>query len=143
MNECKLVPIDPTDEMINAVNQVMFRGGTYTQMYKAAIGAAPELPSGAGSDSEKGSKALVRQLVAALEGVVRVADRKTIEFDAARTALANAKSQLVTPNALKSPNSGHGHVYPRPDGVKARCGGPGVCAYCSIDAKHKADQEAK
>lgn len=26
---------------------------------------------------------------------------------------------------------GHGHVNPRPDGVKARCGGPGLCAQCS------------
>ena len=31
-------------------------------------------------------------------------------------------------------NTGHGHVWPRPDGVKARCGGPGLCAACSIDA---------
>jgi len=30
-------------------------------------------------------------------------------------------------------NEGHGHVYPRPDGVRARCGGPGVCAECSKD----------
>jgi hypothetical protein len=27
-------------------------------------------------------------------------------------------------------NTGHGHVQPRPDGVKARCGGPGMCAEC-------------
>lgn len=31
-------------------------------------------------------------------------------------------------------NSGHGHVVPRPDGVKARCGGPGICAECSREA---------
>jgi hypothetical protein len=30
-------------------------------------------------------------------------------------------------------NSGHGHVWPRPDGMKARCGGPGLCAECSHD----------
>lgn len=30
-------------------------------------------------------------------------------------------------------NTGHGHVWPRPDGVKARCGGPGLCAQCSRD----------
>lgn len=28
-------------------------------------------------------------------------------------------------------NTGHGHVRPRPDGVRARCGGPGVCQECS------------
>lgn len=32
-----------------------------------------------------------------------------------------------------NPNTGHGHVFKRPDGVKARCGGPGVCAECSTD----------
>lgn len=26
---------------------------------------------------------------------------------------------------------GHGHVTPRSDGAKARCGGPGICAACS------------
>lgn len=26
---------------------------------------------------------------------------------------------------------GHGHVTPRPDGAKARCGGPGLCTTCS------------
>jgi hypothetical protein len=26
---------------------------------------------------------------------------------------------------------GHGHVTPRPDGAKARCGGPGICPDCS------------
>ncbi len=32
-----------------------------------------------------------------------------------------------------NPNTGHGHVFHRPDGVKARCGGPGMCAECSQD----------
>jgi len=31
-------------------------------------------------------------------------------------------------------NVGHGHVRPRPDGVKARCGGPGLCSVCSREA---------
>lgn len=30
-------------------------------------------------------------------------------------------------------NTGHGHVYTRPDGVRMRCGGPGMCAECSKD----------
>lgn len=33
-----------------------------------------------------------------------------------------------------NPNTGHGHVRPRPDGVKARCGGPGICNECSREA---------
>jgi hypothetical protein len=32
---------------------------------------------------------------------------------------------------------GHGHVYPRTDGVKARCGAPGLCLLCSADEKAK------
>jgi hypothetical protein len=30
-------------------------------------------------------------------------------------------------------NTGHGHVWPRPDGLRARCGGPGLCAECATD----------
>lgn len=33
----------------------------------------------------------------------------------------------------------HGHVVPRPDGRKARCGGPALCPFC---AREKAEQEA-
>ncbi len=29
---------------------------------------------------------------------------------------------------------GHGHVRPRPDGRKARCGGPALCAKCAQEA---------
>lgn len=34
-------------------------------------------------------------------------------------------------------NTGHGHVFPREDGVKARCGGPGICNECSADLAKK------
>jgi hypothetical protein len=48
-------------------------------------------------------------------------------------------------------NTGHGHVVPRPDGVKARCGGPAICSRCQAEraayesnlpqkAKQEADQ---
>ena len=32
-------------------------------------------------------------------------------------------------------NTGHGHVWRRPDGLRARCGGPGLCRECSRDAE--------
>lgn len=32
-------------------------------------------------------------------------------------------------------NSGHGHVWKRPDGSRARCGGPSICSQCALDAK--------
>jgi len=30
-------------------------------------------------------------------------------------------------------NRGHGHVHPRPDGVRARCGGPTICSDCAVE----------
>jgi hypothetical protein len=36
-------------------------------------------------------------------------------------------------------NFGHGHVFARPDGAKARCGGPGICSECARDAGRKND----
>lgn len=29
---------------------------------------------------------------------------------------------------------GHGHVYPRDDGYKANCGGPGFCCICNAES---------
>lgn len=34
-------------------------------------------------------------------------------------------------------NKGHGHVFPRHEGVKAKCGGPGLCAECAADQQAK------
>lgn len=34
-------------------------------------------------------------------------------------------------------NLGHGHVIPRPDGVKARCGGPALCSVCAKELAEK------
>jgi len=39
-------------------------------------------------------------------------------------------------------NSGHGHVYPRPDGVRMRCGGPALCPDCARDLAQKEAAEA-
>lgn len=32
----------------------------------------------------------------------------------------------------------HGHIVPRPDGAKARCGGPALCASCRGEAAAEA-----
>lgn len=38
---------------------------------------------------------------------------------------------------------GHGHVIPRPDGARARCGGPAICAVCAKElAQVKTDRAA-
>lgn len=39
---------------------------------------------------------------------------------------------------MESSNTGHGWVYPRLDGMKARCGGPALCSTCAADAARKA-----
>jgi hypothetical protein len=40
-------------------------------------------------------------------------------------------------------NTGHGHVNPRPDGVKTRCGGPGICAECARDYVRKQERKGQ
>lgn len=41
-------------------------------------------------------------------------------------------SPAVDKETNKLPDCGHGHVHPAP--LKARCGGPAICAMCAIDA---------
>lgn len=40
-------------------------------------------------------------------------------------------------------NTGHGHVWARPDGLKVRCGGPGICIMCSKDHAHATQEPSK
>lgn len=37
------------------------------------------------------------------------------------------------PLPVLGPNWGHGHVRPRPDGQRARCGGPAICPVCATE----------
>jgi len=48
--------------------------------------------------------------------------------------LAVEPQNVNTPSREPGSNTGHGHVWARPDGVKARCGGPGMCQQCSLDS---------
>ena len=46
--------------------------------------------------------------------------------------------------ALYGTNYGHGHVWDRPDGMKQRCGGPGICGECgNLQALFDAAQAGK
>jgi hypothetical protein len=40
-------------------------------------------------------------------------------------------------------NTGHGHVWARPDGLKARCGGRRLCAACARDYDEWGGEVAK
>lgn len=46
---------------------------------------------------------------------------------------------------MQNGNRGHGHVFARPDGVRARCGGPAICSECAKDlaAYHQAKLDPK
>jgi hypothetical protein len=44
------------------------------------------------------------------------------------------KVEVDTPKML---DCGHGHVYPRSDGVLSRCGGAGICRLCARDAAYR------
>ncbi len=37
-------------------------------------------------------------------------------------------------------NTGHGHVWERADGVRVRCGGPGLCTLCASDSVRHASK---
>ncbi|MFO6387241.1 hypothetical protein ACLBV0_04420 [Pseudomonas aeruginosa] len=52
----------------------------------------------------------------------------------ARAALAQPSPAHPAPVEQVGTNVGHGHVFPRADGVKMRCGGPGLCSECAADA---------
>lgn len=44
---------------------------------------------------------------------------------------------------MSGQNTGHGHVFPRPDGVRARCGGPAICSMCAKDQAARLQSEQK
>lgn len=37
---------------------------------------------------------------------------------------------------VENKNTGHGHVNPRPDGMRARCGGPAICSVCASERRN-------
>lgn len=47
-----------------------------------------------------------------------------VRYEASREEMMSNKGER---------NLGHGHVWPRTDGVRARCGGAGLCEECSRD----------
>jgi hypothetical protein len=74
-----------------------------------------------------------------LDAVMRVLDEMAAERrhtfnEITCQKAAKAIAALPTIDRTAQPvaqNTGHGHVRPRPDGVKMRCGGPGICPECS------------
>jgi hypothetical protein len=50
---------------------------------------------------------------------------------------------VIDGGAAQGRDRGHGHVFPRSDGIKARCGGPVFCAECRRDAEDKSRWERR
>lgn len=57
------------------------------------------------------------------------------ERDDTLAALERLKAleAIHEPRSPVGTNTGHGHAWERPDGMRARCGGPGMCPVCSRD----------
>lgn len=58
-----------------------------------------------------------------------------------RAALSATQPEQPKAESRVGTNTGHGHVWARPDGVKMRCGGPGLCDTCSKDKAHATQPE--
>lgn len=59
--------------------------------------------------------------------------------------VSNTSASIFSPKPFVNHNDGfgHGHVRPRPDGVKARCGGPGLCPRCARELAVQALAKSK
>lgn len=55
------------------------------------------------------------------------------ECDKDRRAYKTIRAASSPASVGERQNMGHGHVFPRPDGIRMRCGGPGICSECSKD----------
>lgn len=71
--------------------------------------------------------------LAGVDMALDAANSKDIALLHEAAAALRAQQPQPIATAPRNPNSGHGHVWPRPDGVRMRCGGPGVCPECSRD----------
>ena len=51
--------------------------------------------------------------------------------------------RMASEQARIGGNSGHGHAWTRPDGMRARCGGPSRCDECSYDRELVAESRRR
>lgn len=65
-----------------------------------------------------------------------VAEAKGLTMTKAPAARLRELSEKATAHSGRG-NTGHGHVYPRPDGSRVRCGGPTMCKDCALDFAQK------
>lgn len=66
------------------------------------------------------------------EAISQAMGRALADFDERRGRAAGYSAEELS-GTRSLPDCGHGHVHPRADGAKARCGGPSICSDCSRD----------
>lgn len=67
------------------------------------------------------------------------ADRKatTMKWITSVKFVESMKAEKKGVLVVEVMETGHGHVRPRKDGERARCGGPAICADCAVEANQK------
>lgn len=79
---------------------------------------------------------------AELADLLRSHAERLVDVDlsvAERVAIAEAAARLIGAVGAEEPSlgpgtdTGDGHVWPRPDGLLRRCGGPALCRRCKAD----------
>jgi hypothetical protein len=96
----------------------------------SAAGGESQILSGLGENCVLGVRTMHGDLASAHPGDWVLPEPQPGFFYPVDKGVFAATYEPVEPN----PNSGHGHVRPRPDGFRARCGGPGICGQCSREA---------
>jgi hypothetical protein len=85
-------------------------------------------PHHAAVDAARAALMALREDYRKAGAAVDQADRVLREHERAASQWDTAQAPRVNAQAA---NTGHGHVRPRPDGLMARCGGPGICVACA------------
>ena len=86
------------DDMTDTTGPTLSERARYLAGFKGDKNVLGDVPASLLTDlaaALDAQAALVKELAEALEGVVRVADRKTNEFDAARAALTKYKARAA------------------------------------------------
>jgi hypothetical protein len=98
----------------------------------------------AARDSARAQVTKLRQALQAhgyWEDVVIITQECAVITKAAVAEKASPKTTVAHQPETRKTDCGHGHVWPNPHGLKARCGGPGLCPMCALDAANKAAME--
>lgn len=128
--------LDPEEHQINLARWLESRAAAEVRVRNEALEEAAEVADKE-ADIDGSSDYVLARKSAALDIAKEIRARKNPEPQNSEEAAIKALfPQYMT-------NEGHGHVWARPDGMLARCGGPGMCKICSADAATLAAAKTK